>query len=123
MYGSSSTTSICGGTIVTVSEDGFTPTYVTVSTSSGYPVLKFSSSTESNVGTHTITVIYALRRYTTITTSVTMTIYICQLVVPAAISAKSYSIFTTALTFSMGYFTIMPSSETSKFTLTHEATK
>ena len=69
--------SICGTTSVTLKDSGSTPSYVTVSTSSGYQVLTFSSSSSSLVGTRTLTVTYYLTSYTTITKSYTMTVYIC----------------------------------------------
>ena len=43
MYGSSATSSICGLTTATLLESGVTPAYVTVSTSSGNPILSFSN--------------------------------------------------------------------------------
>ena len=63
-YGSSSTSSICGTTSVALS-GGSWSSYLTVSTSAGYPVMKFLTSSASLVGTHTpITVYYYLTSYT-----------------------------------------------------------
>jgi hypothetical protein len=50
-----------------------------------------------------------------------MTVYICNLVAPTA-SAVSYTIFTTK-TFSVAYFTMTPTSQSSKFTITYSVTK
>ncbi len=48
--GSSTTSSICGLTTVSLQESGATPTYVTASTSSGYPILTFNTSSSSTLG-------------------------------------------------------------------------
>jgi hypothetical protein len=77
LKGSSSTSSICGLTTVSLQDNGSTPAYVTVSTSTGSPVLTFSSSSSLVVGTHTLNIQYKLASFTTVTTSFTMTVYIC----------------------------------------------
>jgi hypothetical protein len=59
-YGLSATSSICGLTTVTLLDNGATPDYVSVSTSSGSPILTFSSSSSFDVGTYTLTIIYKL---------------------------------------------------------------
>ena len=64
-------------TTVTIEESGATPAYVTVSTSSGVPIMTFSTSIASLVGNHTITVTYQLIKYTSVITSFTMTVHIC----------------------------------------------
>jgi hypothetical protein len=64
-------------TTVTLEECDATPAYVTVSTASGVPIMTFSTYAASLVDTHTITVIYQLTRYISVTTSFTMTVHIC----------------------------------------------
>jgi hypothetical protein len=76
LYGTSNTSSICGLTTVTLEENGASPAYVTISTSSGSPILTFSSSSSSVVGTHTLSIIYKLASNTTVTTNFSMTVNI-----------------------------------------------
>jgi hypothetical protein len=68
---------MCGLTTVTLAESGATPSYVTVSTSTGSPILTFSSTDSSFVGTHTLTIFYRLASYSAVTTNFTMTVNIC----------------------------------------------
>ena len=51
-----------------------------------------------------------------------MTVYICQLVAPTIIS-QTYTIFKTASTFTVAYFTITPTAAADKFTISHAVTK
>ena len=82
LYGTATSVSLCYTTTASVWESGITPTYVSVVSNSSTPVLTFITSTTSFVGTHSITVKYTLDRYTTITLSLPMTVYICTLVPP-----------------------------------------
>ena len=121
--GSSTSSSICGTTSITLSDTGYysTPGYVSVSTTVGYPVLTFPSSNSGYVGTHTLTLKYYLTSWTSTTTSFTMKVYICTLVAPAT-SIQYYTIFKTAVTFSVAYFTISPTTKATSFTIQHEVT-
>jgi hypothetical protein len=82
LYGTATSVSLCFTTTASVWESGSTPTYVSVVSSSSNPVLTFTTSTTSFVGIHSITVKYTLDRYTTVTLSLPMTVYICTLVPP-----------------------------------------
>ena len=74
------------------------------------------------VGPHTVIVRYYLTSYTSISKSFTMIVYICNLVAPTT-TDQTYIIFKDALTFSVAYFTITPSTKASSFTIDHEVTK
>ncbi len=81
MYGTSTTSSICGTTSVTLTEGwGYTPSIVTASTSTGVPVLTFYVRDGSYDYTHSITVKYYLTSYPSISaTPYVMTVYACDL--------------------------------------------
>ncbi len=111
-YGTSTTSSICGTTSVTLIEKDsynrdFTPSIVTASTSTGVPVLTFYRSCTNCAGTHTIYVTYYLTSYPSIKTTYTLTVYPSSLVFTAT-ADQTYSVFKTALTFYASYFYILP---------------
>ena len=101
---------MCGTTSVTLSETNSwsTSNWVTASTSAGYPVLSIYTTSSSYVGTRTLIIKYYLTSWTSTTTTFDMTAYICQLVAPS-ISAKTFSVFKPASTFTVNHFTISPS--------------
>lgn len=103
-------------------DNGITQTYATSSLSAGYPDLKFYETNANYVGTRTLDITYYLSSYTTISKKISMTVYICQLVAPTTVS-QTYTIFKTASTFSVAYFTITPTAGASTFTISHAVTK
>jgi hypothetical protein len=76
LYGTGTSPSICYTTTASVTESGSNPAYVSVVSSASTPVFTFTTSTLSLVGSHSITIKYTLNRYSTITLSLPMTVYI-----------------------------------------------
>ena len=101
--------SLCFTTTATVWENGSAPAYAAISNSLITPMLTFTTSTTNLVGTHSITIKYTLDRYTTLSYSLPMTVYICTLV-PPNIATKYYTIFSCDYNFTVPFFTISPNS-------------
>ncbi len=51
-----------------------------------------------------------------------MTVHVCRMS-PSSVSAQSYTIFKTAVTFSAAYYTITPSVAASEFVITYTVTQ
>ena len=75
-------------------------------------MITFTATGTGSIGYHSVTVKYYLTSYSSISKSVIMAVYVCQMYVSAT-AAQTYTIFKTAKTFSIAYFTISPSTASS----------
>lgn len=92
-----------------------------MSTSAGYPVLTFYYTNGNYVGARSLSVKYYLSSYTNIARTITMAVNICQMTV-SSVSAQTYIIFKTALTFSAAYYSINPTAAKSSFIISYTVT-
>ena len=126
-FGTSTSTSICGNTSITTYEFYYgyyyyyVLDYLTAVTSAGQTVITIFITKNDYVGDRTLYVKYYLTSYPSISRTLTINVRICQLNAPST-TTQYYTIYKTALVYSVSYFWITPTSAKSEFTITYATT-
>ena len=85
-------------------------------------MLSFYETDSKWVATRTLYVKYYLKSYSTISKTLTMKVNICKMYV-SSVTAQTYTIFKTALSYSAAYYSISPVAAKSSFVITYTVTK